>query len=298
MVEGARTPLFLTQGFLETNTRPDGAFDFFNLLAGPNQRAWFGQFDHVRGWEREPSKKKRRYLMGRDTFVAEMMRFFDHHLKGIRSKVVDPTIEVQDARGRYRAEPSWPPPDARAMWTELGGGSYVDDGLGSAQSAEGIWSISQKLAHDVWLAGEPIVKVTLDAVPRSNVVAHLYDIGPTGRAVLISRGAHLVRGVMEQDVKVDLYGQDWPVAKGHRIGVRISDADSWWLHVPTTTTVEVLSAQIGLPFLTYERVSFLEGTKTTRLKGHLQGGFDLSDDLIAGAERHFHLPPPLRQRAN
>src|SRR4051812_42836957 len=42
------TPLFLTQGFLENNTKPDGAYDFFNAVRGP-KRAWFGMWDHVRG---------------------------------------------------------------------------------------------------------------------------------------------------------------------------------------------------------------------------------------------------------
>lgn len=295
MVEGSRTPLFLTQGFLESNTKPDAAFDFFNLLAGSNQRAWFGQFDHVRGWERAEGQKKP-YQMGRNTFVAEMMRFFDRHLKGVKGGGVDPVVEVQDARGRYRAEPSWPPPDARTVWTKLRGGSYEDDGLGSAMATDGIWSISPPLPWTVWLAGEPVVEVTLDAMPRSNLVVNLYDISPDGRAVLISRGAHLIRGALEQEVELELYGQDWPVAKGHRIGVKISDADSWWVHIPTTTTVEVLEARIGLPFLTYDRVAFLEGRKTPRLKGHLEIDVGLGADLIDGALRSFRLPPPLRAR--
>ena len=45
------TPLLLTQGFLETNTRWDGASDYFNSLPGTQNRAWYGQFDHCRGWE-------------------------------------------------------------------------------------------------------------------------------------------------------------------------------------------------------------------------------------------------------
>ncbi len=33
--KGHKIPLFLTQGFLENNTKPDGAWDFFNGLGGP-----------------------------------------------------------------------------------------------------------------------------------------------------------------------------------------------------------------------------------------------------------------------
>ena len=297
MVDGARTPLFMTQGFLETNTKPDGAFDFFNLLANNNdQRAWYGQFDHVRGWEREVSAKKP-YQMGRATFVEEMMRFFDRHVKGVRVPRVDPTIEVQDALGRYRAESSWPPADSKMWWSKLNGGTYTDDGQGSALSTAGIWSISQKLPHDVWLSGEPVLETTLDAVPRANLVANIYDIDPEGRATLITRGAHLVRGALEQEIELELYGQDWPVLKGHRIGVRISDADDWWLHVPTGSSVEIVAARIGLPFLTYERVKFIEGRMTPRLRGHLASErVSLGSAVIEAAERRFDLPAPLKPR--
>ena len=49
--EGRTTPLFLTQGFLEGNTLEDGAFRYFNGLAGVENRAWYGQYDHCRAWE-------------------------------------------------------------------------------------------------------------------------------------------------------------------------------------------------------------------------------------------------------
>ena len=52
--KGKKTPLFLTQGFLETNTKPDGAFEYFNSLAGDENRAWFGQFDHCGRGRRKP----------------------------------------------------------------------------------------------------------------------------------------------------------------------------------------------------------------------------------------------------
>ena len=81
---GESTPLFLTQGFLETNTKQDAAFDFWNGLTG-RSRAWFGQFDHVRGWE--TTANGQRIHTGREVFVQEMMRFLDRNLKGISSPV-------------------------------------------------------------------------------------------------------------------------------------------------------------------------------------------------------------------
>ena len=296
--KGSKTPLFLTQGFLETNTKPDGAFDFWNGLRGDQNRAWFGQFDHVRGWEKEG---KRKFAMGRDTFVDEMMRFLDHHVKGVPLQTApvdrDPVIEVQDALGRYRAESQWPPSDAHTVWNKLNTGTYLDNATnqGAGSGGEGIWSISQPLPYDVWLTGEPIVKLSVDALPRANVTANIYDITPAGRAVLISRGTHLVRGAGDQDIEMQLYGQDWPLAAGHRIGVVISSSNSdWWTHIPTFTDVVVLKASVGLPFLTYDRDEFLEGRMTARLKGHLRNeDLDVSGRITDG-ERRFEIPARLR----
>jgi predicted acyl esterase len=181
--------------------------------------------------------------------------------------------------------------------SKLNTGSFVDDGFSSAMDTTGLWSISQPVAHDVWLSGEPVLDVTIDAMPRANLVATVYDISPDGRAHLISRGAHLVRDALEQDVSLELYGQDWPIAEGHRIGVKISSADSdWWVHIPTATTVTILDAHVRLPFLTFERTSFLDGKKTPRLKDHLSDYVDVDDQLIDEAGRRFNLPPRLRHR--
>ena len=67
------TPLFLTQGFIENNTKPDGAWDLFNGVTGP-KRAWFGMWDHVRGNDVDANG---RLLMGRQGWFDEIMRFFD-----------------------------------------------------------------------------------------------------------------------------------------------------------------------------------------------------------------------------
>jgi predicted acyl esterase len=295
---GKRTPLFLTQGFLERNTLPDAAFDFVNGLSGP-RRAWFGQFDHVRGWE----KAEKRFQTGRSTFVAELMRFLDHYVKGVPLAKApthrDATVAVQDNLGRYRAERRWPPSDSRMWWSELNGGSYTDDsnnsGTGSA-GGRGIWSLSQAVPHDVWLAGEPELKVTAESlVPRTNLVGNVYDVAPNGRATLITRGTTLLRGMGRQRASIELYGQDWVVRRGHRIGVLVSGSNAeWWSHLPTMTPVTVGSAKIGLPFLRQRRASFLDGKVTLRLEEHRKNGYvTVPSTTMRGARRTFRLPPRL-----
>lgn len=300
--KGSKVPLFLTQGFLETNTKPDGAFDFFNNLKGPN-RAWFGQFDHVRGWERESAVG--RYQMGREVFVEEMMRFFDYHVKGVPMKKApvkkDPNIAVQDAMGRYRAEKAWPPSDAKIKWSKLNAGTYEDDNSNSgfgATGGQGVWTFSKPLKHDAWIAGEPVLDVKLNAVPRSNLVGNVYDVDPKGKATMISRGTFLVRGAGSQEVKFELYGQDWPIKKGHRIGVLVSGANrNWWVHVPTQQTITVESGRIGLPFLKYKRTKFLDGGSTPRLENHLGSGYvTVTKETINEGEGNFNLPGALENR--
>ncbi len=290
--KGKGTPLLLTQGFLENNTRQDAAFDFFNGLTGP-KRAWFGQFAHIRGWQKEGS----RFLAGRPGFIDEVMRFLDRHVRG-RSTRPDPPVLVQDNIGRYRAEQRWPPSDSRMLWNGLNSGTYSDDGRNEGTggaAGKGLWTFSQPVPHDVWLSGEPVIKVSADVtLPRANLVANVYDIEEDGVSVLVSRGAFLLRKTGTQDVRFELYGQDWLVRRGHRIGVLLSGANAeWWLHVPTNAAVTVRSSGIGLGFLTHRRTRFVDGRSTPRLEQHLETGFLVPSSTITEHTRTFRLPRPL-----
>ncbi len=293
--KGKTTPLLLTQGYLETNTKPDGAFTFYNNMAGP-KRAWFGQFDHVRGYE----KQEDTFLTGRAGFAEEAMRFLDHYVAGSAPKPKDPPVVVQDIRGRYRAEQAWPPADTVARATALKPGTYEDDGAnnGTGGSAgTGVWTFSQPLPHDMWLTGEPVLEAGISsAAPRANLVANVYDIDPDGQAIMIARGAKLLRSGPGQ-ARIDLYAQDWPLAAGHRIGVLLSSSNAeWWQHIATNSPVTVESATISLPFLTNRRTSFLDGEVTTRLESFLSSApFTVGADVIEQATANFDLPGPLAQ---
>lgn len=296
VTKGKRTPIFLTQGFLESNTKPDATFEFFTSMAGP-KRAWFGQFDHVRGWQKTEGGD---YETGRKVFVKELVRFLDHHLKGKRVPA-DPTVAVQDNLGRYRGETRWPPPDAKRLWSDLRPGTYRDDLAtvtidGTPLADRGVWTFSQRAPHDAWLAGEPVLDLTArTALPNANLVAHLYDVSGS-RATLVSRGAMLLRGTDAQRATFKLYGQDWIVRKGHRVGVLVSGADnSWWEHIPTGQSVSIDAARIGLTFLTKQRRVFLDGTTTRRLDEHLNAAVEeVSPETVRSSTRPFRLPGRLR----
>ena len=303
---GKTTPVFMTQGFLETNTKPDGAFEYFNNLAGDENRAWFGQFDHSRCWERNnststPSGNNTRWQAGRDgqVCIGEMMRFLDEHLKGIPPSIEDPVISVQDINSRWRAEKSWQPADSKLYTTELRAGAYNDSGSGNGlrpTQTQGIWTVSQRLPHDVWLSGEPSITVGVSSVPNANVAANVYDIDEQGRARMISRGVAVARGVGSKSVNIVMDGQDWPIPAGNRIGVLVSSANTdQFVHVPTQAPVTVRHAKIGLPFLRYDRTEFLElNGSNPRLDSYLSAARTaLPESFLAANQVEFKLPAPL-----
>jgi predicted acyl esterase len=281
---GKDTPLFLTQGFIENNTKPDGTWDLYNGLTGP-KRAWFGMWDHVRGNDRDESG---RLLMGREGWFEEVMRFYDRHVAG-KTVADDPANVVQTSDGTWRAETSWPPADSAPVDTALNGGSYADDGTnnGTGEGAgTGIWTVSPRLAGDAHFAGVPMVTVDVaDAPADANLVVDVYDIDSGRNATLISRGAYLLSG--NELVSLDLYGDDWKIPAGHRVGVLITGANAeWWAHVPTLGTVTVRDARIELPYLRCTRSATLPGDPSVKLESYrAQAPFNVPAATIEAAER-------------
>ncbi|MTD45348.1 hypothetical protein GKE82_13895 [Conexibacter sp. W3-3-2] len=276
-----RVPLFLTQGFLEDNTKPvASAWRFFNALGGRGHRAWYGQFDHIRGGEEESGD--RRDLAG---FHAEVMRFFDHHVRGVPLADApvdrDPPIRVQTSDGSWRTERSWPPADVQPLRTTLTpGGRYEDTGLnrGTGEASLlpvgtdglGAWTISPPLPHDAHYAGVPHASLQLAAArPGASLSVDVYDIAPDRRALLLSREASLVPA--DGRVELDLYGQDWKLPAGHRVGVRVGSADAeWWTPVGTQQTVTLVRGTVDLPFLRHRRTEAAALKRPKRLDTWLE----------------------------
>jgi predicted acyl esterase len=228
--KGSTVPLFMTQGFLEDNTKPDGAYEFFNNMAGP-KRAWFGMWDHVRGNDADDNG---RLKMGRAGWFDETMRFYDQYLKGEAPAVQDPIIAVETSDGSWRAEDAWPPKDAQTVDASLRQGTYTDDATnngtaeGGSPNGEGIWTISPPLKDDVHLAGVPKVTADVGALAQdANLAVDVYDIDQDRNAALISRGTSLLPN--SGTVGFELYGDDWKLPAGHRLGVLLASSNSeWW----------------------------------------------------------------------
>ncbi len=305
-------PAFITTGYLDNATNIGaGAVDLFDTLEGP-KRLWIGWWDHVRGNDTSGDT----LAMGREGFFDEVMRFYDHFVKGVPETDapwhLDPIVAAQDNTGYWRSETAFPPADVVEFEAPLLEGTYVDDGrnLGSADggtgaggvgsprgtvTGEGAWTFSEPLPYPVHLAGIPTASLDLEVLlPRTNVAVNVYDVDESGRATMITRGAALVQASGEKDVK--LYPTDWLFEPGHRIGVLVSGANAEaWIHVPTDREVTVLGGTVRLPVLPTARTSDLEGDPAIRLDAYLGAApFDVSGLIDDRTSADFGMPD--RQR--
>ena len=303
--KGSKVPTFMTVGYVDSNTNVGGgAVDYFNALAGP-KRMWIGWWDHVRGNDLVGDE----LAMGRDGFFAEVMRFYDQHLKGRAPAVKDPVVAAQGSDGRWTAETAWPARDARSLTAPLKGGSYVDDArnvgsndsaagpggsgsLGGKKTGAGAWTFSPPLPRSARMAGVPSAAVQLAPLaPRTNVAVNVYDVAPDGRATMVTRGAATADAAGVE--RVQLFPTDWSFAKGHRVGVLVSGANAEaYVHVPTQTTVAVAGGTVSLPWLTAKRRTPTAGTLAPRLERYLEAApIQVDPALFAErTERRFALP--------
>lgn len=241
--EGTDTPLFVTQGFLEVITEADGVEEFLANHEGP-QRGWLGQWDHVRGNDRDAED---RLAMGRDGWFDEVMSFYDLYLKDVEPSVEYPAFSVQDSAGEWRALDTWPAADG-AVAVPLGAGSYVDDGAEgdpAVETGNSYVQWSEPLTETTRITGTP--RVSLDATGHGNVMVRLYDVAPDGTAVLFDDE---VSTLTTGTTAVELRSTDWTLAAGHHLAVEIGTIESGvfsnWIDTPSNQTIEVTGGQLDL----------------------------------------------------
>jgi predicted acyl esterase len=303
--KGHSIPLFLTQGFLENNTKPEpNAWKFFNELTGP-KKAWFGMWDHIRGNDVAEGDNKAPH-----PWFDQVMNFYDRYVKGESAAQAptdkDPAVSVETSDGSWRAEQQWPPLDSTGYTTKLHPGTYTDS-FNSATTEDqdpndstgaGLWTISPPLASPAHFSGIPSSTLDVNSTaPNSDLSVDVYDIDSKGNALLLSRYAQLLpQG--ESEFSFQLYGNDWLIPAGDRLGVLVTSAnDGWWLPTPTQTPVTVNSGTISLPFLKYTRPASqnLQGYKVpARLGDWTGGGGSITLDaatISSNTDPNFALPP-------
>ena len=297
LIPGAKNssvPLLLTQGLTENNTVADGTAQYLANHTG-FERAWLGPWDHVRGNETDEDG---RLLMGRKGWFDEVVRFYDRFLKGVVPKVRDPRIAVQTNDGKWRGEAAWPPADAVNRTSRLRPGAYFDDGDGAVTgpgAEDGLWTISPPLTRAAHISGSGRVTIDVSAsMPRANLVVDVYDLDATGTGPLVTRQGHMVYS--SGRIRLDLWSADWKIPAGHRIGVRVTDANSdWWIHVPTLQTVTVHGGTVTLPFLRRKRKRTIAGDPGPQLEEYLEETVTVPPETIESSESPDFARPPRRR---
>ena len=269
---GTDTPLFVTQGFIEPNTKPEDMQVFLDNHTGV-ERGWLGPWDHVRG---NDVVSDGRLAMGREGFFDEVMRFYDEFLKGEAPGVEDPAYAIQDSSGAWRAQDTWPEADGSTV-AKLRNGTYVDDGGATSLAATGLttaqvdgWDMehaptiapriatrsfkagaasssyltySRPVASDVRITGTP--SVTLNASATGEVMVRLWDVAPDGTATMFDENVALIE--RRGRVAFDLKSADWTLAEGHQLGVQIGTIESGgWLAEPSGKRISVTGARLSL----------------------------------------------------
>ena len=153
-----------------------------------------------------------------------------------------------------------------------------------------MWTISKPLAKAAHLAGSGTAAINLATTqPNANLVVDVYDLDRNGTGPLITRQGFLARQAGARTLK--LWSADWKLAKGHRIGVRVTDANGdWWIHQPSFQDVKVARGTITLPFLTNARTSQIAGGPGTQLAGYLGETITVPPETLAGAESAMNVP--------
>ena len=175
------------------------ASQYFNGLAGTENRAWFGQFDHVRGWEtdrRAATRYQRRPRRASSTRSCASST--------CTSRASSPRSRTPRSRCRTSWAASAPRtagrPPTRASTRPSCAPAPTRRRLRQRPAAPPRPRASgrspQPLPHDVVAGGRAGPRPSASSsVPNANLAANVYDIAADGTTTMISRGVHLLRGV-------------------------------------------------------------------------------------------------------
>ncbi|GGK88817.1 hypothetical protein GCM10012284_23610 [Mangrovihabitans endophyticus] len=315
--KGTNTPLFVTQGFIENNTKPEDIEEYLDNHRGI-ERGWLGQWEHVRG---NDTNEQGQLLQGRAGFFEEVMRFYDRYLKGARPAVHDPAFAIEDSTGVWRAQSSWPRPTSY-LPAKLPDGQYVDDGVAStlaapAALADRKWDMEHATdpappatrslaplaaagdAHSYLRWSTPASsrlritatpRVTLHADAPGNVMVRLWDVAPDGTAVMFDENVALIERAGR--VAFDLKSTDWTFEAGHQLAVQIGTIGSGsWRDTPSGNTITVTRARLDLALQNPRFDAPTQGDRSPFLDTYLRQYTRTLDDLGEGT-----FPLTLRSR--
>jgi putative CocE/NonD family hydrolase len=308
---GTDTPLFVTQGFIEPNTKPEDIEQYLDNHQGV-ERGWLGQWEHVRGNDRTSDG---RLAQGRAGWFDEVMRFYDQYLRGADPAVTDPAYAVEDSLGHWRAQATWPVATT-SYAARLSSGQYVDSGSATATqapaattadrrgwdmerapqvepltraekhaakkgdaSASSYWTWSTRAPKAVRITATP--QITLDPSTSGNVMVRLWDVAPDGTATMFDENVALLES--GAPISFDLKSTDWTFARGHRMAVQIGTIDSRrWLDQPSGNTIKVSGARLALDTQSPQADVPTQGDRSPYLDQYLEDNTTTLTDVGPG----------------
>lgn len=252
-------PLFITQGLIEDNTRPDGLQTLLQNRKAPT-RGWLGMWNHIRGNDTDENGTPK---IGRRGFFTEVMDFYDHYLKGAPAKGY-PNFIIHTNTG-WRSQAAWPQ-QVRELRLDGPRGLITDDGLAvgaatttaggalpanvaaRANMKDGIWRVYPAQRQDLRIEGRMDIRIMLSTLDDGlNVIADFYDIAPDGKAMPITRGATPVAAGQKQTT-FHSFPTDWTLRKGHRLALRLVNTNvEVYAHVPTGGKVQIMRTWLTVP---------------------------------------------------
>jgi putative CocE/NonD family hydrolase len=305
---GTSTPLFVTQGLIEPNTKPEDIEQYLDNHRG-RERGWLGQWEHVRGNDTDANG---RLAQGRAGWFDEVMRFYDQYLRGIDPAVTDPAYAIEDSLGHWRAQPTWPM-TTTSYAARLSSGRYIDDGAAASAAAaaadpggwdmeraprieplshaeenavrqsdattSSFWTWSTPASRTLRLTGTP--RITLNASTSGNVMVRLWDVAPDGTATMFDENVALLKG--SGRISFDLKSTDWTFAQGHQLGVQIGTISSTgWRDVPSDHTITVSGARLALDVLEPRFDAPTQGDRSPYLDQYLAANSTTLSDVGGG----------------
>ena len=261
--------VFYTHGFTDVNTKPDQVFGVYDGLTAnnpENTRAWFGQWNHVRGSDATGGGYDRGdhdgWVVGRAGWNEEALDWLNHYLRGedFAYAVNDLNlVEAQDQLGNWRTEAQYPSTDVRYLDMPIAAGTYTD-----TMSSNGYWTLSEEVAagEEFRITGEAEVTIDVDiTVPNAQFVGVLYDVLPGGQAEEIGRSMYRIPSSGEYTFTT--HPGDWIMQEGHRLGFEIKSTHAESQPYPTGQTVTVNGGTVSMPIPEFVRELNLDGTTTT-----------------------------------
>lgn len=284
--KGSTMPLFVTQGFIEPNTKPENMQTYLANHEGP-QRGWLGQFEHVRG---NDVYEDGSLAMGREGWFEEVMSFYDEYLLDIEPTVDYPNFLLQDSNGKWRAQDAWPEA-TKDVTVELESGVYNDGGVaqgpppsnpdaavgddshlstpnsGNMEEGPGLTGLEDSTARDIaGRSAEMAAEVNYATFSEPVLTDVRLTSTPTIRLETEGERNVMIRlwdidpdgtttmfnenvAVLDSDgsTEFDLKGQEWTLDAGDTLMVTIGTVtDGYWWPSPSNADVTVNSAELDL----------------------------------------------------